>query len=501
MYPAIYNRQETTACRLSGEIPNSAFNDNLCKVRNFIASFYTMAILTPMLKRGFFVLIFVSFAQDAAAHKAVNLGTKTQKSTAQVSKNAPSSSAEPVPVVRDFDKLRIFQSYDPATGKWSTIEGFETVNILEDTTVQREDRYIYHSFWAYDAVTDCWYKVDIRDHGYRLGKLAATESTEAATVPQKSSRFWKNFALGLSVGAGPTLYQSKIAHCSITERDGVFFLQTAPGKQDKKSYQINWFGAGYTECGDPEAGSQGKLGIRKTDIGKKIVFRGIGWNIPIKLFTHYTFFKRLRIGAGCELEINHLKELTPKENASSLKPFKVKLDHEWFYNIAWFGLMGFKVIHEPHQDVIVDLQVGRNYNAGATLNHLFGGKGHLYDGWLLGAGVAYERRLNNYFRFLTRLSGDWKIHDDTPSSIADAQASVKLHQVAFHLDLGIQVSFGKDPEEDKRTEELGADHDSVSARDSAEARKNQRQAAAKKLSNTKDRRKRLGSNLRKNTVR
>ena len=81
---------------------------------------------------------FCFFAQGAAAYKTINVATKTQKSTAQVSKNAPSSGAGPVPVVRDFDKLRAFHSYDPATGKWSTIEGFETVYMLEDTTAQRE---------------------------------------------------------------------------------------------------------------------------------------------------------------------------------------------------------------------------------------------------------------------------------------------------------------------------------------------------------------------------
>jgi hypothetical protein len=91
-----------------------------------------------------------------------------------------------------------------------------------------------------------------------------------------------------------------------------------------------------------------------------MVFTGIGCNIPIKLFAHYTFLKRLRVGTGCEFEINHVKELTPKANTFTPKPFNVQLDHEWFYNIAWFVLIGFKVLHEPHQDVAVDLQVGRN---------------------------------------------------------------------------------------------------------------------------------------------
>jgi hypothetical protein len=203
------------------------------------------------------------------------------------------------------------------------------------------------------------------------------------------------------------------------------------------------------------------LGIGQVKAGEKIVFKGTGWNIPIALFTHYTFFTRLRLGAGCAFEINHLKELVPKEDASYLQPFRIQLDHQWFYNIAWFGLLGFKIIHEPHQDVILDFQLGRNHNTGASLNDLFSKTGYFYDGWLYGAGLAYERKLSDHFRLLTRLSCDYKVHDDTPFGIDDVRTSVKLNQLAWHLDLGIQVSFGKKTEEDAKTEELGIDHDTT----------------------------------------
>lgn len=69
--------------------------------------------------------------------------------------------------------------------------------------------------------------------------------------------------------------------------------------------------------------------------------------------------------------MNHVKELTPKEDTFNPKLFKVQLGHEWFCNIAWLVLIGFKVLH---QDVAVDLQVGRNYSAGTPLKHLFGGQ-------------------------------------------------------------------------------------------------------------------------------
>jgi hypothetical protein len=54
---------------------------------------------------------------------------------------------------------------------------------------------------------------------------------------------------------------------------------------------------------------------------------------------------------------------------------------------------------------MVDLQLGSNYSVGITLKHLFGGKAVLDDGWLLGAGIAYGRKLNNYFRLLMPFVG------------------------------------------------------------------------------------------------
>jgi hypothetical protein len=79
------------------------------------------------------------------------------------------SPAYPIPVERNFNKLRDFYSYDPATDKWSTIEDFDTVEILEDPNDLRAERYLYYEFWAYDMITRYWHKVDIRDHGYKLG--------------------------------------------------------------------------------------------------------------------------------------------------------------------------------------------------------------------------------------------------------------------------------------------------------------------------------------------
>ena len=121
---------------------------------------------------------------------------------------------------------------------------------------------IYHSFWAYDVTAKCWHKVDIRDHGYKLGKLASAENTTEGKASSKSSSFWKNLAIDVRIGTGPTFYRNEITQYHVIDREGKdFFLQTSGGKAAKESYKINWFGAGYTKLGDPRAGSKGLLDI------------------------------------------------------------------------------------------------------------------------------------------------------------------------------------------------------------------------------------------------
>jgi hypothetical protein len=112
------------------EVPNSVFQNNPRKVRNFIASLYTVAILALVLKRTFLASFVALLAQDAAAHNAASPITQSKKNTIQTHNSGSSSSTESVSVVRDSDKLRAFQPYWPATGKRSTIEGFETVDVL-----------------------------------------------------------------------------------------------------------------------------------------------------------------------------------------------------------------------------------------------------------------------------------------------------------------------------------------------------------------------------------
>lgn len=362
-------------------------------------------------------------------------------------------------VKRDFDTIREFQSYEPSEDKWYEIEKFKAVEILKDPKEKREDEYIHRGFWAYDEVTKRWYKVDIAKYGYERKKLPAIAARRAKAKSSKKASstggFWKNLTLGIRGGAGGTFHIVRPNKFGVTAEGKKYYLQTAQqeSQKERKGYKPGWFGDVYTaRVSLPAKQKKGKDGkwsnnndLKTVKNDSKIVLRGEGLSIPITAFTHYTFFKRVRLGGGAELEINHLKKLMPKEDADQLSAFDVQLDHEWFYNIAWFGLLGIRM----SQDFFLDLQVGQNYNVGADLQRWIDKQTYIYDGWLFGMGVTHEYKLNNYFKWVTRVGADWKLSDDTPQDIQDGSSSIGLHQISGHLDLGIQFNFGKNVEEKK----------------------------------------------------
>ena len=424
-------------------------------MHGLVPNFYTMIIRNMILRCILLVVCVLCASQHAMAGEPQDAEKKAQepdKDAVDSSDKVADSPAYPIPVERNFNKLRDFYSYDPATDKWSTIEDFDTVEILEDPNDLRAERYLYYEFWAYDMITRYWHKVDIRDHGYKLGKLPTTENwargagddmeTPEDTPPEEPSTFWKNWAFGFRVGAGATFFKNILSNCSFTERDGKLFFQDAKGEKEEVAYAPNWFGKPCERIVRFGSGSKGTFSIKKAQIGQEIVFSEWGWHMPVTVFTHYTLFKSFRIGAGSGLVISHLKELVDKTNGFT---FEIPKSQQRFYNLNWFGLLGYKVMHSPVYDIVLDVQVGQNYSLGTSLKNAFKEKVNLDNGWLLSGGISYERKLSNYFRWIVRLGSDWRINDGTPGMEGDA--FVAFHQIATHLELGMHVSFGEDTEE------------------------------------------------------
>ena len=397
------------------------------------------------------------------------------KPKAAANKTKTSAGVGKIPVERDFDTIRDSHSYDPETDRWSTVEKFEGVDILEDPAEQRADKYIYHQFWTYDAQARRWRKADIRDHGYQR------------IVPESSFHFWKNCALGLRAGAGVTFYENKLSQLRLTEVDGKFYLQTTEQQQYGQSYIVNWFKEAYGITAYPLQEVVGQVTYTQAAAGR-FALAGRGWSFPCTVFAHYTLFERLRLGAGLSVEVHHLQVL---KHTGDLNDYEIDPYYAWTWQANWFGLLGYKLLHQPHQNVTVDVQVGPNYSVGYDPRELYAllrkGK-YLYDGWLVGAGLAYERKLNNYFSYLARLGGDWKTHDDSPAMLKGTDAGITLNQLTLHIDLGLQVSFGKDKAYEEAMAARAAAQAAAAAEAAEQAKKDAGKPKKKKSSRKKARR-------------
>ncbi|MEL6539618.1 MAG: hypothetical protein AAFP93_02515 [Bacteroidota bacterium] len=346
-----------------------------------------------------------------------------------------------LPVEKKFDTVRKYDSYDPATSKWSSIEDFRDVKILEDHSQKHEERYLYHNFWAYDRQKEEWCKVDIRDHGYKLGDTAkkeyAPKDEEELEKDKLQDSVWKNLMLSIGVGAGPTMYvnqlhKSKDANLALKKRDSYLYLQNGA-----KWYRLYWLAR--RPVFKPKFGTQPAI-ANTLDVSNAhgVKFIDAGGNLPITLAAHYTFARRLRIGGGGNLIISYLPRLTPQGHARILGDFI--LNNKMNYHVGWFGLVGFKVLHATPHDIIIDIRVGQAFDFGGNL---VGER--VYSGWNYNGGLGYERKLNGYFKLMTRLAFDWQSFTE---KLGTKKTIISMQQPAIHFQIGINLNFGRDAEGD-----------------------------------------------------
>ena len=356
-----------------------------------------------------------------------------------------------IPVETDFDVIKKYDSYDPVTGTWSRIEAFEGVELLEDETETREDQYIHRGFWAYDSQEDKWHKVDIQAYR-RSANKSTTEHTEGnegeddeedKEQPKKDS-LWKHLVLSLGAGGGGTVHFNKFTKgentsLELRRRDKDLFMCVGAMR-----YKLLWPKRRPEQMISTGAGGS-ILNEKVVPDADGVTFRGVGGCIPVTLALHYTFFDRLRIGGGGNLIINYLPKLSPLENAQILGDFTLRSNP--FYHLGWFGLVGFKVWRTAPHAVIFDVRIGQSYDFGATpLGE------RLYDGWHYNIGLGYERKVHGYFKLMTRLAFDWQSFSeklDTPKAV------MTMQQPAIHLQLGINLNFGRDTEGDSAEEDEG----------------------------------------------
>jgi heme-degrading monooxygenase HmoA len=379
------------------------------------------------------------------------------------------------PVEKEFDRIRKYESYDPATNIWSRIEDFKTVEILEDTSVHRNEHYIYFSFWAYDAQQKRWKRVDVRDYGHRYGKSpianpipeaiaeeAVQEEKEDSNKKNKQG-FWKNLGVTFAAGGGGTYFHYQVSNIDLYVKKGdkKFYLQpiNSSDTQQNKAHLIEWFDKRYTkalEFVDQNVAYDKKSFEHYPNKGN-LYLQAFGFNIPITLGLHYTFFNRLRIGVGGNLEVNYVKHIKPKGDAVTVDNYNVP--NPWVYNVKPFGTLAYKVYQTDKNSVVLDTQIGAAFDLGTSprenLTSWVRGPG-LY----VSLGIAHEVKLNDYFKFFYRLAIDGKKYKDK-ETFHPTNGSVDIYQPGVHLEIGTILNFGRDIDDEEESDGSSIDNSEV----------------------------------------
>lgn len=365
---------------------------------------------------------------EPPSKEAQNYSTKLQSDSSQQSDDE---------MARKFNKIRKFDSYDPATATWSTIEDFETVTILDDTSQKIENSYVYNSFWAYDSSKEQWHKVDISAYGYRLYEQDDQRRGEKKYLLR---RFLRNLAINFNAGAGATFYKASLSNFNLIKQGEKFYIQAT--NNDAVVYEPRWLAEANSRV---EGFASQDDDIIKRD-GEVPDFKNVGLSVPLTPSLHYTLFKKVRIGGGGTLEINFLQKLKPSSSKGELGDFKTSGNKH--YNVKYFGLLGYNITQRPDYSLVLDSQIGESFNLGEDVGVLFKKDvTYLHRGLFFNIGIGYERNITKYFRLLTRLAYEVKNPENKFKDHPDG--SVKIGQSAIYLQVGISFNLAKDIE-DKR---------------------------------------------------
>jgi hypothetical protein len=162
------------------------------------------------------------------------------------------------------------------------------------------------------------------------------------------------------------------------------------------------------------------------------------------------------VGAGGNAEVKYLRALQPQGTAADIGEYV--LPSNWLYNMKWFGAAGYKLFQKGKNAIVVDTQLGIAFDYGDKIP--FQTPEYLYRGFYANLGVAHEIRLNDFFKFFYRLSGQYTQYrnysDFYNTDTGNLTSSyVTLWQPTAYLEIGTVFSFGRDKDEYEE-EEAGA---------------------------------------------
>jgi hypothetical protein len=325
-------------------------------------------------------------------------------------------------VEKDFDTIRSFYSYDPSTDTWSKIEEFSSVEILEDTTIERPENYIYKEFWSYDKINRKWQKADIRDYGYKINNVSDKFSWK---------KFFKNLSLGVSSGSSLNFHKESFSgDAQLYIRDSAYLLKTSDAE-----YELSFFKIPDTKLISSSSSVYGYVDKIKIEDLSKIYFKGTGFSFPVNLTLSYTFWDKFRVGVTSFFDMDFLKALT-----SSDKQYPdLRSDSAPFYGFGFSALVGFKFFSKPKYSLLVDADWGVRFNKGSEITRFFSEKSSNVAN-MLSLGLVYERKVTSIGSFFARISSGTSFFTKS----IDTSFNRREFTIPVALQLGFSIKFGND---------------------------------------------------------
>ncbi len=247
---------------------------------------------------------------------------------------------------------------------------------------------------------------------------------------KKSPRaIFKNFRFGLSTGYGATYLSHQL-------KDS-FAIYQAKGKP---AQMVNLgpttpqrFGNWVNDAVKDNTPGYPPANFLVRGDTTRIVFKGAGWNIPIRATIHYEF-KQFRIGLGYSYEYMHLGTFRPISYGDKIATFTPSAPSGFMSK--YFGSLGASFYRWDNYLFIADVNIG-GFNPGGNFN-----KALIDHGIYFNLGVTAERELSEYLRAFIRPSFDFKSYN---LKIPGSTHTISHSMNALYVNIGVTYTIPELP--------------------------------------------------------
>ncbi len=319
-----------------------------------------------------------------------------------------------------FDTIKKNYSYDPETKQWSSVESFNTIEIIEKekkNIPHDEDKILYENFWTYNADKNKWLKKDIPVYGYSDTKY-------------NGYLMLNKISLDISLAPGFTYYRNHIKDAQLIQREdeNIFYIQS----KVRNIYKIDWFESLLKKLDKRYIKINRKKNIKKMH---SPTLHGIGFSVPISIIAYGNLYTKLRLGGGITGVINWINKLKLIDNEKDFKVYTT-VGKKYFFNIKYFVLIAYKYKQTEKYNWIVEKKLGLCQDLGSIPHRLWKGK-NIRQTLCYSLGLRTEKKIKKNNKVFSCLTLEWKSYVDT----IEKNFAIYLKQPALYLEIGIGTNF------------------------------------------------------------